>query len=52
MFDQLMEIDQEKNFSKRKFREIQEDKAKRFKNRRFIKLRRQILKGKKKLKKQ
>lgn len=51
LFDQLQEIDEELGFSKRKFREIQVDKAKRFKNKRFRKLRRVLIKGQKKLKK-
>lgn len=51
MFDQLQGIDEDLGFTKRKFRDIQVDKAKRFKNRRFRKLRRELIKGQKKLKK-
>jgi hypothetical protein len=50
MFDQLMRMDDENGFTKRKFREIQIDKSKRVKNRRYRKLRRQVMKGQKKLK--
>lgn len=51
MFDQLEGIDEDLGFTKRKFRDIQVDKAKRFKNRRFRKLRRDLIKGQKKIKK-
>ena len=44
-------MDEETGYTKKKFREIQMDKAKSVKNRRFIKLRRNLLKGQKKLNK-
>ena len=50
MLDQMMDLDAEIGYTKRKFREIQVDKAKSVKNRRYRKLRREILKGQKKLK--
>ena len=50
MFDELQAIDEELGFTKKKFREIQVDKSKRFKNRRFRKLRRELVKGQKKVK--
>lgn len=50
LFDQFQSIDDELGFTKKKFRDIQTDKSKRVKNRRFRKLRRDLIKGQKKLK--
>lgn len=47
-----MSQDEQINYTKKKFREIQEDKSKRIKNRRFRKLRAELIKGERKQKKQ
>jgi hypothetical protein len=38
-------MDEDLGFTKKKFRDIQTDKSKRIKNRRFRKLRRELIKG-------
>ena len=51
IFERMVQMDEESGYTKKKFREIQTEKAKSVKNRRFIKLRRNLLKGQKKLNK-
>lgn len=53
LFDELATKDEEVGFTKRKFRQIQEDKMKKSRNRRYVKLKRDMLKDKvRKLRKQ
>ena len=46
LFDEIAAKDEQIGFTKRKFVEIQKDKMKSSRNKRFIKLKRDILKGK------
>lgn len=46
LFDELAAKDQEVGFTKRKFRQIQDDKMKKSRNRRYIKLKRDMIKDK------
>ena len=46
ILDSMMEQDDEIGFTKRKFRQIQDDKMKRVKNKRYIKMKRDMLKTK------